>query len=43
MERNRKDGLSAYSTVSLRTTRDVHDLDQSKVALAASGARGATR
>ena len=44
MERGLKDGLSACSTVSLwtinaRTARDVHDLDQSKVALAAWGAR----
>jgi hypothetical protein len=44
MERGRKDGLSACSTASLWTTdvrsaRDVHDLDRSKVILAASGAR----
>jgi hypothetical protein len=42
MERGRKDGLSACSTVSLwttdaRTPRDVHDLDRSKVVPAASG------
>jgi hypothetical protein len=44
MERGSKDGLSACSTASpwttdVRSARDVHDLDRSKVILAASGAR----
>jgi hypothetical protein len=44
MERGRKDALSGCSTLSLwitdvRTALDVHDLDRSKVILAASRAR----